>query len=131
MDDASPKLSWSDILLEALKRSGACGADLLKSVDADIRYGRIGKKQEIFILSLVPTTVLILILTSWFLNRYGGTRAEIAPSVVLLAIFLGGGNRFICGIQDLFLRHSVTVDVFVSVALIVAMAIGACCLSLQ
>lgn len=124
MDDTSKKLSCSDILLEALKRSGACGADLLKSVNTDIPYDNISKKQEILILSLIPTSVLVLILISWFLNRYGGTQAEISQSIALLAIFLGGGNRFIRGIQDLLLRHNVTVDVFVSVALIATIAIG-------
>ena len=124
MDNPNKKLSFLDILLEALKRSGACGADLLKSVNTDIQYDHISKIQEILILSLIPMNVLILILISWPLERYGGTQAEIAQSVALLAIFLGGGNRFIRGIQDLLFRHNVTVDVFVSIALIATIAIG-------
>lgn len=124
MERINKKLSWSDILLEALKRSGACGADLLKSVDTDIAYDNISKKQEILILSLVPVCVLVLILLSWILKRYNGILAEISQSITLLAIFLGGGNRFIRGIQDLLQQHTVTVDVFVSLALIATMAIG-------
>lgn len=118
------KLSWTDILLEALKRSGACGADLLQSVHTDISYERLGKRQEILILSLVPVSVFLLVMLSWFLEKKGGTAGEISQSVALLAIFLGGGNRFIRGIKDLILRRTVTVDVFVSIALIATMAIG-------
>ena len=124
MDDAGSKLSWSDILLEALKRSGACGADLLQSINTDVPYDRISKRQTFLIFALVPACVFVLIVVSWFLGRQGGTQAEIAQSVALLAVFLGGGNRFIRGVQDLILRRCVTVDVFVSVALIATMAIG-------
>ncbi|MBD5134137.1 MAG: cation-translocating P-type ATPase [Clostridiales bacterium] len=122
MNDTS--LSWPDILLEALKQSGACGADLLQSVNTDVQYDHISKRQEFLIFALVPTCVLMLIIVSWLLGGQGRTQAEIAQSVALLAVFLGGGNRFIRGIQDLFLRRCVTVDVFVSVALAAAMAIG-------
>ena len=69
MDDAGSKLSWSDILLEALKRSGACGADLLRSINTDVPYDRIGKRQTFLIFALVPACVLVLIVVSWFLGR--------------------------------------------------------------
>lgn len=118
------KLSWTDILLEALKRSGACGADLLQAVHTDISYERLEKWQEMLILSLIPASVFLLVMVSWFLEKQGGTAGEISQSLAFLAIFLGGGNRFIRGIKDLILRHTVTVDVFVSIALIATMAIG-------
>lgn len=124
MDNAHQPLTWSDILTEALKRSGACGADLLKAVNSDIQYENISKVQELIIFSLIPGIVLALIAVGWILEKYGNAQAEIAQSVALLAIFLGGGNRFFRGLQDLLLRHTVTVDVFVSVALIATIAIG-------
>lgn len=117
-------MSLYDILLEALKRSGACGSDLLKKVDTGISYNQITKKQEFLILALIPFCVGILIIISAVLDRIGGTSAEIAQSVALLAVFLGGGNRFHRGVKDLFLNRKITVDVFVSVSLLATMLIG-------
>lgn len=117
-------MSFYDILLEALKRSGACGSDLLKKVDTGISYDQITKKQELVILALIPFCVGILIVISAALERMGGTSAEIAQSIALLAVFLGGGNRFHRGVKDLFLDRKITVDVFVSVSLLATMLIG-------
>lgn len=111
-------MSFYDILLEALKRSGACGSDFLKKVDTGISCDQITQKQELVILALIPFCVGILIVISAASERIGGTSAEIAQSLALLAVFLGGGNRFHCGRKDLFLDRKITADVFVSVSLL-------------
>ncbi|HHX61149.1 MAG TPA: cation-translocating P-type ATPase, partial [Epulopiscium sp.] len=118
------KIGISDILLESLKRSGCCGSDLLQDVETNISNQSISKGQEILILTLVPSFVLVLILTSFFLERQGAKGIEFARYIALMAIFLGGGNRFMRGFQDLFIKRKVTIDVFVTISLLATMAIG-------
>lgn len=118
------KIGVFDILMESLKRSGCCGSDLLKKVETNLSNQSISKGQEILILTLVPAFVLVLILVSFFLERQGVDNLELAKSIALLAIFLGGGNRFMRGFQDLFIKRKVTVDVFVTISLLATMAIG-------
>lgn len=118
------KIGVFDILIESLKRSGCCGSDLLQKVETNISNQSISKGQYILILTLVPAFVLILILTSFFLQRQGTDNLELAKSIALLGIFLGGGNRFMRGFQDLFVKRKVTVDVFVTISLLATMAIG-------
>lgn len=80
-------MSLYDILLEALKRSRACGSDFLKKMDTGISYNQIIKEQELVILTLIPFCVGILIAISAALERVGGTSADIAQSLALLAVF--------------------------------------------
>lgn len=63
-------------------------------------------------------------MASFFLERQGADNIELAKSIALLTIFLGGGNRFMRGIHDLFIKRKVTVDVFVTISLLATMAIG-------
>jgi len=82
-----------------------------------------GKYREIAVLSIVPCTVGILIIASWALAHW-----EIGPyflnaGLALFAILFGGYLRFISGFKDIFNRK-ITVNVFVTVALIATIAIG-------
>lgn len=84
---------------------------------------KTSKLQEIFILSLVPTIVLLLILTSWALENWHIAPIYVSAFIALLATFLGGIQRFISGIKDL-INGKITVNVFVTVSLSATMAIG-------
>lgn len=74
-------------------------------------------------LSIVPGIVGILILVSWALAY-----REIGPTFVnaglaLVATLFGGYLRFVAGFKDIFNRK-ITVNVFVTVALVATVAIG-------
>ena len=82
-----------------------------------------GKHREIAVLSIVPCTVGILIIASWALSHW-----EIGPyflnaGLALCATLFGGYLRLISGFKDIFNRK-ITVNVFVTVALIATIAIG-------
>ena len=124
MSDWHKAMNLFDILLESLKRSGACGADLLKNVETGIASDDLSRRQELLLFSLIPGLVLALIACSYFLEKQGGTKAEIAQTIAITAIFIGGGNRFWRGIKDLFFQRRITVDVFVTVSLTATMIIG-------
>ena len=62
------KMSLIDVFLEALKRSGACGADLLKNIETGITSDELSKGQELFLFSLIPIVVLVMIVCSFFLE---------------------------------------------------------------
>lgn len=81
------------------------------------------KFQEILVLSLIPAITLFLILLSWALENWNIAPVYVTAGISLIATLLGGINRFINGIKDLFHRH-ITVDVFVTVSLTATMAIG-------
>jgi len=81
------------------------------------------KYREIAILSIVPCAVGILILVSWAMAHW-----EIGPNflnagLALFAMCFGGYLRFVSGFKDIFNRK-ITVNVFVTVALIATVAIG-------
>lgn len=76
------------------------------------------------IFSFIPVCIGILIIISYILYGNGKTSTEISQSIALLAVFLGGGNRFFRGIKDIIFRKEVTIDVFVSISLIVTIFIG-------
>jgi len=84
---------------------------------------RSERQREILVLSLIPTLVLGLILASWALaiRQIGPTFLNAA--LALMAVFLGGLPRFISGVKDAF-RAKITVNVFVTVALAVTIAVG-------
>ncbi|MCD6394653.1 MAG: cation-translocating P-type ATPase, partial [Planctomycetes bacterium] len=81
------------------------------------------KYREIAVLSIVPAIVGVLILASWALAW-----REIGPyflnaGLALFATLFGGYLRFVSGFKDIYNRK-ITVNVFVTVALIATIAIG-------
>ncbi|MBC8218616.1 MAG: cation-translocating P-type ATPase [Planctomycetes bacterium] len=83
----------------------------------------VAKYREVVVLSIVPCIVAILVLASWALAHW-----EIGPywlnaGLALLATLFGGYLRFVAGFKDIFKRR-ITVNVFVTVALIATIAVG-------
>jgi heavy metal translocating P-type ATPase len=83
----------------------------------------VAKYREMAVLSIVPCAVGILILMSWALAYW-----EIGPSflnagLALFATLFGGYLRFLAGFKDIFNRK-ITVNVFVTVALVATVAVG-------
>ena len=79
--------------------------------------------REIVVLGIVPCAVGILILVSWAMAYW-----EIGPyflnaGLALFATLFGGYLRFIAGFKDIFNRK-ITVNVFVTVALVATIAVG-------
>ena len=84
---------------------------------------RIAKYREIAVLSIVPCAVGILILASWAMAYW-----EIGPyflnaGLALFATLFGGYLRFLAGFKDIF-KRKITVNVFVTVALVATVAVG-------
>ena len=85
--------------------------------------GKFTQYREITVLAIVPGSVGILILISWVLAHW-----EIGPyflnaGLALLATLFGGYQRFIAGFKDIYNRK-ITVNVFVTVALIATVGVG-------
>ena len=81
------------------------------------------KYREIAVLSIVPCAVGILTIVSWIMAHW-----EIGPNflnagLALFATLFGGYLRFVSGFKDIFNRK-ITVNVFVTVALIATIAVG-------
>ncbi|MCE5341025.1 MAG: cation-translocating P-type ATPase [Planctomycetaceae bacterium] len=81
------------------------------------------KYREIAVLSIVPCAVGVLIAASWALAHW-----EICPNflnagLALFATLFGGYLRFVTGFKDIF-KRKITVNVFVTVALIATIAVG-------
>ncbi len=90
---------------------------------SDAEAARSERNREILVLSLVPVLVLALTMASWGLAHW-----KIGPVIVnaipaLLAVLLGGLQRFISGVKDA-LRGKITTNVFITVALAVTIAVG-------
>ena len=81
------------------------------------------KYQEVAILSIVPVTVGVLILVSWALTYWGIGPYFLSAGLGLVATLFGGFQRFIAGFKDVYNRK-ITVNVFVTVALIATVAVG-------
>ncbi len=84
---------------------------------------KAGRYREIAVLSIVPCAVGILILVSWMMAYW-----EIGPNflnagLALFATLFGGYLRFVSGFKDIFNRK-ITVNVFVTVALVATIAVG-------
>lgn len=82
-----------------------------------------GKYREIVVLSIVPAMVGTLTLLSWALAA-----GDIGPSflnagLALLATLFGGYLRLLTGFKDI-IKRKITVNVFVTVALVATLAIG-------
>lgn len=88
---------------------------------AERRGSELG--EQILVFALLPVLVGVLTLAAWLLGR-----GEIGPVFVhtglaLLAILLGGWQRLLAGLQDAMARR-ITVNVFVTVAILVTVAAG-------
>ena len=81
------------------------------------------KYREIAVLSIAPCAVGVLTIVSWIMAHW-----EIGPNflnagLALFATLFGGYLRFVSGFKDIFNRK-ITVNVFVTVALIATIAVG-------
>ena len=72
---------------------------------------------------LVPIIVGILIITSFVLSFFQLVPFYISGGIALAATLFGGYTRFVSGFRDIYHRK-ITVNVFVTVALIATMAVG-------
>ena len=81
------------------------------------------KYREIVVLSIVPGIVGVLILASWALAHWEIGPTFVNAGVALVATLFGGYLRFLAGFKDIFNRK-ITVNVFVTVALIATIAVG-------
>ena len=81
------------------------------------------KYRELAVLALVPGIVGALIVASWALAHWKVGPLFVNAGLALLATVFGGWQRFLGGFQDLY-RRKITVNVFVTVALIATVAVG-------
>ena len=84
---------------------------------------RSDKYREIAVLSIVPCAVGVLIIISWGLAHWNIGPYVLNAGLALLATLFGGYLRFISGFKDIF-KRKITVNVFVTVALVATLAIG-------
>jgi heavy metal translocating P-type ATPase len=80
---------------------------------------------EALVFGLVPIIVLILIVASWAISFFltGPYIVYVSGGIALAATLFGGYPRFVSGFSDMYHRK-ITVNVFVTVALIATMAVG-------
>src|SRR5512139_3906059 len=78
---------------------------------------------EALVFALVPVIIGILIITSFALSFFPIVPSYISGGIALAATFFGGYTRFLSGFSDMYHRK-ITVNVFVTVALIATMAVG-------
>jgi heavy metal translocating P-type ATPase len=81
------------------------------------------KYRELIILAIVPGIVGILIVASWVLGHWSIGPSFLNAGLALFAALFGGWQRFLGGLQDIY-RRKITVNVFVTVALVATLAIG-------
>ena len=90
---------------------------------SDANTVRSERYREMMVLSLVPALVLALTLASWGLARWQIGPTFVNAALALIAVLLGGLQRFISGIRDA-IRGRITTNVFITVALAVTIAVG-------
>jgi len=78
---------------------------------------------DVLVFGLVPIIVGILIITSWALSFFQIGPFYVNGGTALAATLFGGYTRFVSGFRDMYHRK-ITVNVFVTVALIATMAVG-------
>lgn len=83
----------------------------------------ITKYREIAVLSIVPCAVGVLIIVSWAMAHWGIGPSFLNAGLAIFATLFGGYLRFLTGFKDIFNRK-ITVNVFVTVALIATVAVG-------
>jgi heavy metal translocating P-type ATPase len=79
--------------------------------------------REWAVLALVPGIVGALIVASWALAHWKIGPVYVNAGLALLATLFGGWQRFLGGVQDIY-RRKITVNVFVTMALIATVAVG-------
>jgi heavy metal translocating P-type ATPase len=81
--------------------------------------------QEVLVIAIVPVIVGILIVISWSLTflQIGPYYTYVSGGLALAATLFGGYLRFVSGFHDIYHRK-ITVNVFVTVALIATIAVG-------
>lgn len=79
--------------------------------------------QQILVFALLPAIVGTLALAAWLLGRWQIGPGFLHAGLALLAIALGGWQRFLAGLRDVAGRR-ITVNVFVTIAIIVTIAAG-------
>ncbi len=82
-----------------------------------------GEFTENLIIAIVPVIVGVLIFISWALTFFSQVTFFVSGGVAFAATLFGGYIRFISGVRDIYHRK-ITVNVFVTVALIATMAVG-------
>ena len=80
-------------------------------------------RQQILVFALAPVIVGALTLAAWLLGRGRVGPGFLPAGLALLAVFVGGWQRFLAGFRDVGGRR-ITVNVFVTVAIIVTIATG-------
>lgn len=81
------------------------------------------KYREIIVLSIVPCAVGILTIVSWIMAHWEIGPGFLNAGLALFATLFGGYLRFVSGFKDIFNRK-ITVNVFVTVALVATIAVG-------
>lgn len=81
------------------------------------------KYREFVVLAIVPGIVGALIVASWALAHWEIGPLFVNAGLALVATLFGGWQRFLGGFQDIW-RRKITVNVFVTVALIATLAVG-------
>lgn len=89
----------------------------------EVQARKSARYREVIVLAAVPGIVGILILVSWMLAYSGIGPYFLNAGLALIATLFGGFQRFITGFKDIYNRR-ITVNVFVTVALIVTVAVG-------
>ncbi len=90
---------------------------------SEIENDNTSAYREIVVLSIVPGIVGVLILVSWGMAHWELGPYWLNAGPALVATLFGGYLRFISGFKDIFNRK-ITVNVFVTVALIATIAVG-------
>ena len=78
---------------------------------------------DLLVFGLVPIIVGILIIISWALSFFEIVPFYVSGGIALAATLFGGYTRFVSGFRDIY-HQKITVNVFVTVALIATMAVG-------
>ena len=81
------------------------------------------KFREFAVLAIVPVMVGVLIVASWALAHWNMGPLFLNAGLALLATLFGGWQRFLSGFRDLC-RGQISVNVFVTVALVTTLAVG-------
>jgi len=81
------------------------------------------RREQILVFALVPVIVGALTLAAWLLGLWQVGPSFLPAGLALFAIFFGGWQRLLSGIQDIA-RRKITVNVFVTVAVVVTIATG-------
>ena len=84
---------------------------------------KAAKCREIGVLCIVPGLVGVLILLSWALAFWEVGPGFVNAGLALFATLFGGYLRFVSGFKDM-LNRKITVNVFVTVALVATIAVG-------